>query len=174
MKIVAVRPPVEFIGPIAGVARNSRTHWRRAFLACGLIAGCTILFSGCQSAGKPASASFASVEIRGRNAAQIQATTMAIFLEHGYACPPGGSGLVFEKEGTRTDQMAYGGWMDEGKIKVRVRAEIVWLNAGTHRLQCKAWMVRSAGSFFEEQTKLTNLSSGPFQKILKQVAKRLE
>jgi hypothetical protein len=174
MKIIMVRPPADFIGPATGVAHNSRMHWKSAFLACGLGIGCAVLSCGCQSAGKPESASFASVEIRGRNAAQIHETTVTVFGEHGYDCPSGGSALVFEKEGTRTDQVAYGGWMDEGRVKVRVRAEIVWLNSSTERLQCKAWMVRNAGSFFEDQKKLTSLSSGPFKKILNQIAQRLK
>jgi len=140
-----------------------------------LAVGGAVFGSGCQSSGKPDSASFASVEIRGWGTTQIEETTTAVFLEHGYSLKSGLAGLKFEKEGTRTDQAAYGGWLDEGRVKIRVRAEVVPLGAGLYRLQCKAWMVKNPGdAHFEEETKLTNLSSRPYHKLLDEVAGRLK
>jgi hypothetical protein len=142
----------------------------RALLAIG----CAAFSSGCLSSGKPASASFASVEIRGRSVTQIEETATAVFCDHSYTRKFVPSEWRFEKEGTRTDQMAYGGWLDESRVKVRVRVEIVPLGAGAYRLQCMAWMVKNPGdSHFEEETKLTNLSSHPYQKLLDEVVRRM-
>jgi hypothetical protein len=56
-----------------------------------------------------------------------------------------------------------------------VKAEIVELGEGSNRLQCQTYMVRNAGdSFFEEETRLTNMRSGPYQKLLNEVAQRMK
>jgi hypothetical protein len=58
---------------------------------------------------------------------------------------------------------------------VRVRAEVVALEPGSHRLQCQAYMVSGAGdSFFEDEHRLANLRSGPYRRLLEEVAKRLK
>jgi len=90
---------------------------------------------------------------------------------------PDGS-MQFEKESSRNSQLAYSslaGTHGGEQVNVRVRAEVVDLGAGSHRLQCKAWMVRDAGdSFFEEEVALTNFRRGPYQKLLEEVASRLK
>ncbi len=61
------------------------------------------------------------------------------------------------------------------KTLVRVKAEIVGIGGGSHRLQCQAYMVRDAGdSFFEEEQKLTSLRSRPYQSLLNKVAKKFK
>ena len=82
--------------------------------------------------------------------------------------------MVFQKEGTKMNQIAHGGWLEDGSVRERVRTEIVSLLDGTHRLQCKAYMVRHAGdSFFEEEVRLHKPRSGPYQRYLDEIKKRL-
>ena len=58
---------------------------------------------------------------------------------------------------------------------VRVRVELVDLEGGSHRLQGQAYMVSDVGdSFFEEEHRLANLRSGPYQDLLNKVARRLK
>jgi hypothetical protein len=58
---------------------------------------------------------------------------------------------------------------------VRVKADVVSLGTDTFRLQCQAYVVRGAGdSFFEEEQRLANIRSGPYQSLLNKVAKRFE
>jgi hypothetical protein len=136
---------------------------------------CAVFSTGCLSSGKSDAASFASVVISGHTMVQIEEATTAVFRAHEYTRKDGGADLRFERDGTRTDQAAYGGWLDESRVKVRVRAQIVPLGAGLYRLQCRVWMVKNPGdSFFEEEVKLTSLSSRPYQKLLNEVASRLK
>jgi hypothetical protein len=85
--------------------------------------------------------------------------------------------LLFQKEGTRANSLAYNGITGAyygATTLVRVKGEIVDLGGGSLRLQCQTYMVRNAGdSFFEEETRLTNVRSGPYQNMLDEVAKRL-
>ena len=58
---------------------------------------------------------------------------------------------------------------------IRVRVSLVDLGSGKHRLQCQASMVSGAGdSFFENEARLANFRSGPYQDLLDEVAKRLK
>jgi hypothetical protein len=141
-------------------------------LACGLFG------TGCSSLGKPASASFASVTITGQSAQQIQDATVAVFREHGYQVFTSGQGLTFEKEGTRANTISRDGLVGAhyGAVTiVRVRAELVELDAGSYRLQCQAFMVSGAGdAFMENEARLANFRNRPYQKLLDEVAKRLK
>jgi hypothetical protein len=146
------------------------------FLALSLVIG--LLSAGCHL-GQPGSASFASVVIKQHSIADIQAATAQVFQEDGYTAYTTGSGqLVFEKEGTRANNLAYNGLIGThygAQTLVRVRTEIVDLGGGTHRLQCQTYMVRNAGdSFFEDETRLSNMRSGSYQDLLDKVAKRLK
>ena len=86
--------------------------------------------------------------------------------------------MVFEKEGTRANNLAYNGVVGThygAQTIVRVKTELVELGGGSHRLQCQAYMVRNAGdSFFEEEQRLANVRRGPYQTLLDEVAKRLK
>src|SRR5215471_21050267 len=136
-----------------------------------------LLLVGCQSG--PASATFASVTIAGKTPEEICQTTGAVFREDGYKVALlSPERMVFEKEASRGESIAYSGVVDThyGAITlVQVRAELVDLGEGSHRLQCQAYMVRNAGdSFFADESRLVNMRSRPYQNLLDKVAKRLK
>jgi len=140
-------------------------------LACGLFgAGCHL--------GQPASASFASVVIGGKSGAQIRDVALAVFRENGFRAHASGQQLVFEREGSRANTVAYDGLVgaQAGAVTIiRVRADLVDLGTGSYRLQCQAYMVSNAGdSFFEDEHRLANFRSRPYQDLLDEVAKRLK
>ena len=141
-------------------------------LACGL-AG-----FGCSSLNKPASASFASVTISGKSAGEIRDATIAVFQENGYQASVSPQGLVFEKEGSKANSISRDGIVgshDGAVTIIRVRVQLVDFGNGSQRLQCQTYMVSGAGdSFFEEEHRLANFRSGPYQKLLNEVARRLK
>jgi hypothetical protein len=142
------------------------------------LAVCALLAAGCASS-KPASASFASVVIKGKTPEQICQTTGQVFQDDEYrVLLLGPDDMRFEKEGSRMQSLAYNGVVGthEGAgIAIRVKAELVDLGMGSYRLQCQAYMVRNAGdSFFQEENRLSNARSGPYQSLLNKVAKRLK
>lgn len=137
-----------------------------------------VVAAGC-STGKPGSASFASVVIPGKTPDEICQAAAKVFQENGYkASVANPTAMVFEREGTRGESLAYSGVVDThyGAVTVvRVRAELVDLGTGSYRLQCKAYMVRNANdSFFADESPLANIRSHPYQKLLDETAKRLK
>src|SRR6266481_4345277 len=129
------------------------------------------LLAGCQSTDKPASASFASVVISGNTPGQIRDAAIEIFEDHAYkATQIDPERLVFEKEGSGMNNFAYGSWLAGDRVWVRVKADIVPVGEMAFRLQCHAYMVRDRGGATEEEVALSRLRSGPYQKLLEEVA----
>jgi hypothetical protein len=136
-------------------------------------------FAGCRSADMSSAASFASTVISGRTSDEIERASTAVFRAEGYSVIQAyGGDMVFEKDASRTSQIAYssvgGGFYGE-QVKDRVKAQIVPLAGGRYRLECKAFIVRRADSeFYTEEVPLTNIRSRPYQKLLNQVASQLK
>jgi hypothetical protein len=147
------------------------------FSGLAIICLSVLLTAGCSSG--PASASFASVEIPGRTPDEICKAAATVFQQDGYQVAQlTPKSMVFQKEASRSQSLAYGGVVDThyGAVTlVRVRAQLVDLGAGSYRLQCQASMVRNANdSFFEDESRLVNLRSRPYQNLLNKVAKSLK
>ena len=129
----------------------------------------------CKSVDQPASASFASVLIRGHTREQIRAATVVVFQQDGYtARDVHRAEMVFEKPGSQWDRIAHGSWVDEAPISVRVRVSVVPVSDGVFELRCQAFRVQSKGeAAFEEEVRLKANRSKPYQDLLDKVARRL-
>lgn len=138
-----------------------------------------LTLAGCRSAHGPGSASFASVTIQSHSAEEIAAVTAQVFREEGYAGgSTGPATMVFQREASRLTTISRDGLVAAqagARTLERVRAELVDMGGGSHRLQCQAYMVTGAGdSFFEDEVALTHVRSGPYRSMLKKVAKQLK
>jgi hypothetical protein len=134
--------------------------------------------AGCQST-RPASASFASVVITNRSVAEIRLAAEKAFRAEGYETFSGnGSEMVFEREGSRWDSLAYSGLLASqqgASAWIRVKAELVPLEPGSYRLQCQAYILTDHGdAFFQEEKKMGNFRSGPYQDILNKIRDSLK
>jgi hypothetical protein len=118
------------------------------------------------------------VVIRGAQPNDIMKVTIEVFQEDGYMAGSIGDQLVFQKEGSRMTNLAYEGVIGThygAQTMVRVKTDLVNLGQGAYRLQCQAYIVKGAGdSFFEEEQRLANVRSGPYQSLLDKVAKRFK
>ena len=117
--------------------------------------------------------------IQNRSVTEVQAATQQVFDENGYWGGVSAAGqMVFETEGTRANTLARDGLAATQagtRTLVRVRADVVELGGGSHRLECEVFMVSGAGdSFFEEEHQLRNFRSRPYQNLLDEVARRLK
>jgi len=146
-------------------------------LATGIfvaVAGIGLL--GCKSLNQPASASFASVRITGHTAQQICAASVVVFQQGGYTVADGlRSEMVFEREGSRWDQIAYGSWVDPAPVWIRVKVSMIPLSDDTFRLQCQAYKVRNKGDpLVEDQLRIGNSHRKPYQALLDEVLAQLK
>lgn len=143
------------------------------FFSTVLLALAVVALSGC-GATKPASASFASVDIEGHTFKEIQNAAGEVFQEDGYTVQVRGNEMKFEKEGSRAKQLAYEGFTG-GPVNLRVLGQIVQIAESTYRFQCQAYVVKSPGDpTFEEVIKLQNVRSRPYQDLCDKIAKKLK
>jgi hypothetical protein len=156
---------------------NSSSRFFRGSFA-GLL---LVLAAGCSSWNKPASESFASVLITNASPDEIHKATVKVFQEADYFSfysDPTQDLLVFEKEGTQGESYAYNGVVGTqyGQITLnRVKVRLVSRADGSCRLSCQAFIVRDAGSRLGgDEIRVSNLRSGPYQKLLDEVAERLK
>jgi len=148
---------------------HSGTRIATALLALSVVLGGW----GCQSLTSPASARFASVKIGGHTLDEVRATTITVFENDGYQTVTEGAELVFEREGSQWDQVAYGDNIGDGTVVNRVRAQVIDLGGGVCRVQCTAYVVRDAGSSTEDEVRLHAPRSGHYRDLLDQVVQRL-
>lgn len=132
--------------------------------------------AGCRSLSEPGSASFASVTIANHTDEEIAAVMEKVFAADGYRGGQTGAGeWTFDKEASRGTTISREGLVaaHEGAQTVnRVRVEIISLDGGQFRLQCKAYMV--TGGSLQDEVPLAHIRSGPYQSLLDKVAKELK
>lgn len=135
-----------------------------------LAAAALVLAGGCQSTHPDA---FAAVLIQGNTPGQISAVAAGVFREGGYVVKRAGmNSLVCEKKGSTMNDISYGNWTGN-PVWVRVRTSISPVSEGVFQLECKAWLLRDRGETTEEEIKISSYRSGPYQKLLEEVARRL-
>jgi len=137
------------------------------------------VITACHSTKDGGSANFASITVTNRERDEIRRTAEQVFLADGYRIFSSTAGeMVFEKEASRMNQLAYGGLISTQESGVttwiRVKGLIADLGDGVLRLQCQAYVVSHHGdSFFEEEKRVASFRSGPYQELLNQVKTRL-
>jgi hypothetical protein len=149
-------------------------HSWLALLGVLLLAG-----AGCQSLNDPASSSFAAVVIANHSEPEIAQATAAVFMADGYQGGASGAGqMTFEKAASQATTLAREGVLAThyGRQTVnRVRVTIVALGANSHRLQCKAYLVKGGSDpFFQDEVPLADARSGPYQALLDKVKGQLK
>jgi hypothetical protein len=152
----------------------SPVGYRTAWL-CLLVPFLAPMFSGCRSPQSTPSTLLASVVIKERPSAQVEAVTRAVFEDHGYLCARRKPGeFVFEQEGTGMNTLVYGDWSSK-KVWVRVKVFLRELAPAQQLLvECDAYMVIDRGdAHFEEERKLTRVHRGRYQDLLNEVSKRV-
>ena len=133
--------------------------------------------TGCQSPhGQNAgSSSLASVIIKNKSAGEIQKATTDVFLEDSYRLAGvSGNMMVFEKPGSRANDLAYGGLLAQQPVTIRINIVMEVLSPTADILKLDAFMVTNAGdSFFAEEIPVHKPRKGPYQAYLNKIKRRL-
>ncbi len=165
------------LGPEYKPLRRRRTALGRSVWVA-LILG--VLGAGCHTTKNPSAAEAtasvtAAVQIRGNTPGQLTQAATEVFQQHGYIRGSKRVGpLVFEKPGSKFSNLAYGNWMGESPIWIRVKLSIVPSGEQQYTLQCQAFHVRDKGGATEEELKIGKMGNGPYQKLLDEIASRFK
>ena len=157
-----------FATPVSPLPRQGQ------FSSLAVLTGLLLLLAvGCRSTtGGPAP--FASVTIYGHAPETIREAVSTVFEGKGYYDNSRRKEWIFDRRTSNMSQWVHGGWFDRDSVRERVRLRLIPLGEGVYRLEAKAAMVRDAGEiFFEEESRMTRLRSGPYQKLLDGVERHL-
>ena len=153
---------------------------RRSWLGVKLLPLCLMIVvlalsgAGCRTTDSSSPARFASVIISGNTPGQIRDAAVEVFGENGYReATTDPAGMVFEKEGSSMNNLAYGSWLGDSRVWIRVKAGVTTTGERRSLLECSAFLVRDIGSAAEEELPVRGMHRGQYQKLLDQVASRL-
>ena len=143
--------------------------------AAGLLALWAVGLTGCQSAKQPGSYSHASLTVKGRSDAEIRQVTKEVFAEEGYSLAAEGAEFMgFQRPGSRSDALKWGGWYDEGVV-IRAKVKMTPLADDSRVLQLDMFAVRDAGDgVFESESRMVLLNKRPYRQLMNEIGKRLK
>ena len=156
---------------------NLHIALRRFLSALFLTLTAALFFSACKSPhvaqGTPDDGSLASVFVTNTTRAAISDVTFNVFRENGFMLKTSTGGeLVFEREGTKWDTLAYGGWFDS--IWIRARLTVSIYQFGVYRLSCKVYRVDGRGDLGMGEEKMVSRKNAEYyQGLLNQVQTRI-
>jgi hypothetical protein len=128
---------------------------------------------GCESPGG-GSGAFATITVHSASAELVRVTVREVFGEEGFYDASRGGAWFLDRPTSKVGQWMHGGWFDGSGVRERAKLRLISLSDGAYRLECTGVMVRDAGdAFFEEETRMTGLKSGPYKKLLNEVDRRL-
>jgi hypothetical protein len=129
--------------------------------------------AGCRTTGKSGAPTLASIYLQGNTPGQIAMTTADVFQQHGYnVMRKGFDRLVCEKPAGKWSNFAYGSWIGDSPVWIRVKISIVPAGEAAYRVECIAARVRDKGSSTEEELRIGKAGHGAYQKLLDEVAAR--
>lgn len=143
----------------------------RSVMGVLLVAG--LLAAGCRAPDRT-EVNPATIEVRGAARAQVGDTVRDVFQASGFSLVNRDkAGLVFERQASGWSNFAYGGWLDSQSIWVRAEVQVLPLDDLDFQLVCHPHLLMSKGEALEEEIKTARPRSGPFQKMLDDVGRRL-
>jgi len=154
--------------------RSFQFRYLRCFLLCVLsLAG--LLVTGCQSFNSPPPGNLASVTVTNKSLDEISQATRAVFAVHGFdGSQTSPSQFNYERAGTRANNLAYGSYIFNEAVTIRVQVNLTPLDAASTRIGCNAWLVEDANdSVFQDDHKVRQLRKWPYDDLLKDIKAQL-
>jgi hypothetical protein len=145
------------------------------FLALVGVLTVTVL-TGCQTfSDNPAPDSLSSVTITNKSMSDISQATMAVFASHGFSGGQSGPNqFTYHRLGSRSNNLAYGSYMFDEVVTVRIVVSILPINATSTMVACNAWLVEDAGDpVFSDSHQVRQLRKWPYEQLLKDIKSQL-
>jgi hypothetical protein len=148
--------------------------FKRTVGFAALLAAIVLGAAGCQSFGDTSSDSLTSVEILGPPMAAVQTAVTNVFTAHAFT---GGltatNQFTYSRPGTSLDKLAYGSYMFDRPITVKVVVTTRQRTPDLIVVGCKAWIVEAENDpMFQELHPVHSFGKGPYEDLLKEVRLR--
>jgi hypothetical protein len=130
---------------------------------------------GCQSFKNPPDNSLASVTITNRSTSEISGAIQKVFESHYFQGGPiGPDHFVYERPGSRMNDLAYGSYLFKEKVTVRVTLDMRPIYGNQVLLSCNAALIEDADDpVFKDTHHIRSLQKWPYQDLLKDIKQQL-
>ena len=129
--------------------------------------------AGCKSSGVPEPPGGVSVELRGNTPGQIFAAADDVFAAHGYRMKVLSPQKMWcEKPASTMSNIAYGDWLPDKPLYIRVKLTLVEHGEAYFRLHAQACKVTDRGGLLEGES-VVRMGTGSYRKMLEEVVARL-
>jgi hypothetical protein len=134
-----------------------------------------VLFAGCQTFNSPPANGLASVTITNRTMPQIASAIQEVFATHYFqGGQTGPHEFTYERAGSRMNNLAYGSYMFNEKVTVRVKVNVQPAYGGQFLLSCNAALVEDAGDpIFQDSHQVRLLRKWPYEELLRDIRTQL-
>ena len=148
---------------------------KRNFIVAALAGVLGLCATGCQSFSTVPSGNLASVTITNQSMANVANATAAVFATHGFdGGQTGANQFTFTRPGTRTDNLAYGSYMFDEVVTVKVVVTTRQLTPNSIYVGCSAWLIEAANDpVFQDDHKVRLLRKWPYEQLLKDIQTQL-
>ncbi len=151
------------------------TIFRGNLLAAALAGALGLGATGCQSFNGPPPGNLASVTITNQSMAAVANATAAVFAVHGFEGGQTGPGqFIYNRLGSRINNLAYGSYMFEEVVTVKVQVTLRQTSPNSILIGCKAWLVEGGDDpVFEDSHKVRPIRKWPYDQLLKDIQTQL-
>jgi hypothetical protein len=149
---------------------------RKQKLITAMLAGAAgLCLAGCQSFSNAPSGNLASITVTNQSMANVSNATAAVFATHGFnGGQTGANQFTFTCPGSRTDNLAYGSYMFDEVVTVKVVVLTKQLTTNSIYVGCNAWLVENANDpVFQDDHKVRMLRKWPYEQLLKDIQAQL-
>ncbi|MGO9588125.1 MAG: hypothetical protein ACLP2Y_18260 [Limisphaerales bacterium] len=151
------------------------TTFKRNLMAAALGGVLGLCVTGCQTFNKPAPDTLTSVLITNKSMTDINQAVAGVFASHGFDGGQTAPGqFTYTRLGTRANNLAYGSYMFDEAVTIRIVVTLRQLNPTSTVVACNAWLVEAADDpVFADSHQVRQLRKWPYEQLLKDIQTQL-
>ena len=167
--------PQLFMKPKSGIFEPWAAVLRRNLAAVVLAGGLGLCVAGCQSFSNVPAGNLASVTLTNQPMTAVNQAVAGVFASHGFTGgSTGANQFTYTHAGSRADNLAYGSFMFDEMVTVKVVVTTKQLTADSIYVGCSAWLVEGADdAVFQDDYQVRLLRKWPYEQLLKDIRLQL-
>jgi hypothetical protein len=148
---------------------------RQNLMAAALVGILGLCATGCQLFNDLKPDYLTSVTITNKPMADVTNTMATVFAAHGFTGGRTGFGeFTYRRPGSQADQIAYGSYMFNETVSVKVQVTVQPMTTNSILLGCNAWLVKAENNpTFAESYKVKSTGKSPYEQLLKDIQTQL-
>lgn len=144
---------------------------KRNLITAALAGALGLFAAGCESFSNVPSGNLASVTITNQPMAKVVQATTATFVAHGFSGgQTGANRFSYTRLGSRTDNLAYGSFMFDELVTIKVVVTTKQLTPNSIYVGCNAWLIEGENDpVFQDSHNVRMLRKWPYAQLLQDI-----